>query len=245
MLLSPRELVRATVTLYRKEFWLFTGYAAWLLVPIAAFYFASALPPNPVTTTLLIVTVVLQLFVWLWILVCLMRATALLAVNKPVDHNLLSTQALRRIQPVLTVVFLQALIFIGGLLLLIVPSIIFWVWYSFSQIAAGLDDKRPLESLALSRSLVKGRFFQILWRLMAGPIVIALLYVSLSGLILILIAQPLGVEASMIFSDSPPLWVEIIQSIVDIFFIPLFLIYSVLLYQDLKSHPLEKASPVA
>ncbi|MEK7620294.1 MAG: hypothetical protein AAB413_03595 [Patescibacteria group bacterium] len=245
MLTSPRDLLRATIELYRKEFWLFLGYAAWLLVPAAAFYFAIALPPNPVTTVLIVVTVVLQLFVWLWIFVCLMRATALLLSNKPIDHDVLSTQALRRIQPVLAVVFLQALIVLGGTLLLIIPGIIFWVWYSLAQTAAGLDDKRPVESLTFSRALVQGRFTQVLWRLIAGPIVIGLLYAFVSGAILVILARLLGVDVSIIFSDAPPLWSQIVQSIVDIFFIPLFLIYTVLLYQDLKSHPLEKGDAVA
>ena len=216
------------------------GYAAWLLVPAAAFYFAIALPPNPVTTVLIVVTVVLQLFVWLWIFVCLMRATALLLSNKPIDHDVLSTQALRRIQPVLAVVSLQALIVLGGTLLLIIPGIIFWVWYSLAQTAAGLDDKRPVESLTFSRALVQGRFTQVLWRLIAGPIVIGLLCLRERSHPGNSLARLLGVDVSIIFSDAPPLWSQIVQSIVDIFFIPLFLIYTVLLYQDLKSHPLEK-----
>lgn len=244
MLSSARDLLSATIELYRKEFWLFLGYAAWLLVPAVAFYFAIALPPNPVTAVLIVVTVVLQIFVWLWILVCLMRATALLLANKPVDHDTLSTQALRRIQPVLAVAFLQALIVLGGTLLLIIPGVIFWVWYSLSQVASGLDDKRPVESLAFSRALVQGRFFATLWRLIAGPLVIGLLYAFFSGAILLILARLFGVDISVIFSNTPPLWSELIQSIVDIFFIPMFLIYTVLLYQDLKIHPLEKITTV-
>ena len=245
MLTSARDLLRETIELYTKEFWLFLGYAAWLLVPAAAFYFAIALPPNPVTAVLIVLTVILQLFVWLWILVCLMRATAQLTANKPVDHDVLTTQALKRIQPVLAVVFLQGLIVLGGTLLLIVPGILFWVWYSLAQVAAGLDDKRPIESLTFSRALVQGRFFATLWRLLAGPVVIGLLYAFLSGAILLVLARVFGVDVSVIFSDSPPLWAELVQSIVDIFFIPMFLIYTVLLYQDMKSHPLEKTELVA
>lgn len=244
MLTSARDLLRTTIELYQKEFWLFLGYTAWLLVPAAAFYFAINLPHNLVTTVLIVVTVVLQIFVWLWILVCLMRATALLTANKPIDHDVLSTQALRRIQPVLAVAFLQALIVLGGTLLFIIPGIIFWVWYSLAQVAAGLDDKRPVESLTLSHAMVQGRFFATLWRLIAGPLVIGLLYAFFIGAILIILARLLGVDISIVFSDSPPLWSELVQSIADIFFVPLFLIYTVLLYQDLKSHPLEKITTV-
>ena len=244
MLTSARDLLRGTIELYQKEFWLFLGYASWVLVPAAAFYFATALPLNPITFVLIVLTIMLQLFVWLWILVCLMRATAQLTANKPVDHDVLTTQSLKRIQPVLTVVFLQGLIVLGGTLLLIVPGILFWVWYSLAQVAAGLDDKRPIESLTLSRALVQGRFFAALWRLLAGPVVIGLLYAFLSGAILLILAHLFGVDVNVIFSDAPPLWAELVQSIVDIFFIPLFLIYTVLLYQDLKSHPVENAQRV-
>lgn len=245
MLSTPRDLLRAAIDLYRKEFWLFLGYTAWLLVPVATFYFAIALPPHPVTSVLIVVTIVLQIFIWLWILVCLMRATALLLANKPIDHAVLSTQALRRIQPVLIVVFLQALIVLGGALLLIIPGIIFWVWYSFAQVATGLDDKRPIESLTFSRALVQGRFFPTIWRLVAGLLVIGLLYAFFSGAILIILTRLFGVDISIVFSESPPLWSQLVQSVVDIFFIPLFLIYTVLLYQDLKSHPVEKTTIVA
>lgn len=244
MLTSPRDLLRTTFDLYRKEFWLFLGYAAWLLVPAAAFYFATELPPNPVTTALIVVTIVLQLFVWLWIFVCLMRATALLVANKTIDHGVLSTQAIRRIQPVLAVLFLQGLIVLGGTLLLIIPGIIFWVWYSLAQVASGLDDKRPIESLTFSRALVAGRFYATLWRLITGPLVIGLFYAFFSGAILILLALLLGIDIDIIFSETPPLWSKLVQSVVDIFFLPLFLIYTVILYQDLKSNPVEKASAV-
>lgn len=245
MLPSPRDLFRTTIELYRKEFWLFLGYAAWLLVPLAAFYFAEELPLNPVTTILIITTIILQLFVWLWLSVCLMKATVQIRAQKPVDQSSLSTLSLRRIQPLLCVLFLQGLIVLGGFLLLVIPSVIFWVWYSMAQVAVALDDKRPVEALAFSRSLVTGRFFAVLWRLLAGPVVIGLLYALTSGAILITLGAAFDIEPSLIFSETPPLWAKLIQSIIDIFFTPMFVIYSVLLYQDLKAHPVEKATPLA
>ncbi|MBI4435743.1 hypothetical protein HY630_03660 [Candidatus Uhrbacteria bacterium] len=245
MLLTPRELLQMTVALYRKEFWLFLGYAAWLLVPAAAFSFAIALPPNPVTTTLIIVTVVLQLFVWLWIIVCLMRATILLSEQKPIDHDLLSTQALQRIQPVLAVVFLQALLVFGGLLLLIIPSILFWTWYSLAHVAAGVDDRRPIEALAQSRSLVTGRFFSVLWRLVSGPVVITLGYGFLLATMLYGIALLFQLDTTQLLSDHPPLWENLVDIVVYVFMIPLYVIYLTLLYRNLKTTVLEKTSSVA
>lgn len=245
MLLSPRELLQATIELYRKEFWFFLSYAAWLVVPVAAFYFAMALPGNPVTTVLIIATAVLQLFVWLWITVCLMRATASLSMNQSVDPHTLSTQSLRRVQPLLAVWFLQSLIFIGGFLLLVVPAIIFWVWYGMAQMATGIDDRRPVEALTVSRALVRGRFLSALWRLIAGPIVITLLYGFVLAVILYAIALPLGIDTTLLFREDPPLWESLVDTVVSMFVTPLYIIYLTLLYLDLKKNPLVKAAPVA
>lgn len=242
MLLSPRELLQATIELYRKEFWLFLGYASWLVVPAAVFYFAMALPENPVTTVLIVVTAVLQLFFWLWITVCLMRATAALSMDKVVDPHVLSTQSLRRVQPLLAVWLLQSLIFIGGFLLLVIPAIIFWVWYGMAQMVTGVDDRRPIEALTISRSLVRGRFLSALWRLIAGPVVITLLYGFVLATILYAIALPLGIDTTLLFSEDPPVWESIVGTIVSMFVTPLYIIYLTLLYLDLKKNPLEKAA---
>lgn len=230
--------------MYQRECWLFLGYAAWLIVPMATFYLAIALPRNPFTVALIILAILLQLFIWLWISICLMKATVLLTVNSPIDYHTLSKESLRRIQPVLSVMFLQSLIFLGGFLLLIIPSIIFWVWYAMAQNSAAIDNKPVIESLSYSRQLVSGRFLVVLWRLVTGPLIIALLYAFVSGGLLLTLSSLLDTDISVVLGEDPPLWASLTQSIADVFFIPLFIIYSVLLYQDLKSHPVEKAAPV-
>jgi hypothetical protein len=192
-----------------------------------------------VTTVLIIVTVVLQLFFWLWISVCLMRATAALSNRQSVDPHILSTQSLRHIQPLLAVLFLQSLITIGGFLLLIVPAIIFWVWYGLAQVATAVDDRKPLESLAVNRSLVRGRFFACLWRLIAGPIVITLLYIFVLVVLLYGISLPLGLDTTLLLSDEPPLWESLVDTAVFMFVTPLYMIYPTLLYLDLKKNPLQ------
>ncbi len=245
MLLSPRELLRDSVRLFRAEFWMYVGYAAWLMVPIAAFYFASALPKGTVTTMLVIGTILAELFVSLWIAICLMRATQTLEAGHKLDVKIISQQSLRRIQPVLIVGFLQALIVLGGFLLLVIPAILFWVWYAFAQIGAAIDDQSPVAALSSSRALVRGRFFPVLWRLVAGPVVLWLLYAFTLASVLLLLSNVLGQDVAIMFSDARPLWVRLLDVIANLFVIPLFFIYTVLLYKNLKATPLEKVSPVA
>lgn len=59
------------------------------------------------------------------------------------------------------------LIVVGGLILLIIPAIIFGVWYSFSTFLV-LDKNLSIkEALRTSKLMVKGRFWKILGRLAA------------------------------------------------------------------------------
>lgn len=234
MLETPRDLLIRTFRLYRAQFWLFIGYAAWLLPPLAAFLILTSLPENPLTNTLAILAIFVQIFVSIWMAICIMKSVVLLEQKQVVDPNRLSVESLRRIHPVLIVAFLQILIIFGGLILFIVPAILFWVWYAHSQISTAVDNKRPLDALTYSRALVKGRFFPVLWRLIAGPIVIGLGYTFVLGFILLIIGTILGFDPVVILSDEPPLWTQLIESMGDIFVIPLLIIYSILLYTDLK-----------
>ncbi|KKW31265.1 MAG: hypothetical protein UY76_C0062G0006 [Candidatus Uhrbacteria bacterium GW2011_GWA2_52_8d] len=244
MLINPRELLRNTVCLYRAEFWMYVGYTAWLVVPTAAFYFASALPRGLATTVLIVLSILAQVFISLWMVVCIMRSTHMLASGQKIDLQKISQEAVRRIQPVLVVAFVQALIILGGVLMLIIPGILFWGWYAFAQLSAAIDDQRPIAALSASRALVQGRFFPVLWRLLAGPIVIGLLYAFILGFVLLFLSNLFGQDASLVFSETPPLWAQLIEVVADVFVIPLLVIYSVLLYGNLKTTALEKVGPV-
>jgi len=235
MTLSPRDLLVSTFSLYRAHFWLLIGYAAWMILPVAAFLILTNLPSHPWTPILVILTFFAQLFVMIWLAVCIMRVTVGVQQNHSVDPNEISAQALRRIQPVLATAVLQTLIVLGGTLLLIVPGIIFWGWYALAQTAAAVDEQPAMKALATSRSLVQGRFWYVLWRLIAGPFVIGLLYAFALGSVLILVATLFGQDPAGVFSEQPPLWAQLLESGGDVFVIPLFIIYSVLLYEHLKA----------
>ncbi|MBI4592142.1 hypothetical protein HY733_01725 [Candidatus Uhrbacteria bacterium] len=234
MLPTPRDLLRASFLLYRKHLWLFVGYAAWLVIPTVPLLLTPLIEDNLFTPFLVGVFFLAQIFIFLWLTVCIMRTTVALNEHKPVEASVISSEALRRIQPVLIVAFFQVVIFFGGLLLLIIPGILFWGWYALAQISAGVDDRRPIEALTHSRSLVQGRFFAVLWRLIGGPVIIVLCYAFTLGLLLYGVAGILGLDATILFSQDPPLWQNLIQTATDVFVIPLYVVYSTLLYLALK-----------
>lgn len=249
MLATPRDLILATIRLYRANFWLMIGYAAWILLPLAIVLIVPQLAlKSEMTMIIMIPTTLVELFVLLWVAICLMRAVTHLSKNEAVDPAQVSREALKRIQPVLVIAILQIFIVVGGFLLLVIPAVVFFVWYAFAQPAAAIDQKRPMEALSSSRTLVAGRFFPVLWRLITGPIIIMLVYTFLLGLILFVFSLIFGVAPEAVFAQEPPMWARIIDTIAQVFVLPLYIIYATLVYLDLKktkTQPLDEPAPVA
>ena len=72
------------------------------------------------------------------------------------------------------VYFLVMLAVIGGFILLIVPGIIFGIWYSFTGYTLVMEGKKGTEALAASKAYVKGRTGQVVYKfLFIGLITIA------------------------------------------------------------------------
>lgn len=96
-----------------------------------------------------------------------------------------------------------------GFLLLVIPGIIFAVWFSFSQFILISEGLGVRASLAKSKKLVKGRFWQVLGRLIVFALTIGLFQIFLS-------------------------LVPFVGGIASLFFTPLFILPSYLLYKELS-----------
>lgn len=75
-------------------------------------------------------------------------------------------EALRFILSYIFITILTALAVVGGLILLIIPGIMFMVWFSFAPYVLINEEKRGTEALSRSRELVRGRFWQVAVRLL-------------------------------------------------------------------------------
>ncbi len=58
---------------------------------------------------------------------------------------------------------LVVLVFYGGLFMLVVPGIIFMIWFSFSAIIAALEGDRGFDALLKSKAYVAGKWWTIFW----------------------------------------------------------------------------------
>jgi hypothetical protein len=234
-MLPALDLLSRTYSLYKKHLWLYLGYAAWLLVPFAAFVILTFLPDHPAVLVAGILVSILELFLAIWLSLIFIRITAAIATRKPIDLQKTQKETLKLITSSVRIMLLQLIVFLGGLILFIVPGIVFGIWYAFSQQALVLDNKKDLEALSTSKALYKGRFLKLFWRLLFGPLCLAIIYSMVIGLIITIVAVAAGIDPIALYENNTlPLWVDIFEVIGEIFFVPLFAIYITLLYLHIK-----------
>lgn len=115
---------------------------------------------------------------------------------------------------------LVGFITLGGFLLLIVPGIIFAVWFSLAVFILIAEDLKGMNALLKSREYVKGKWGGVLWRLFfigALFLIISLVPALIFGLLKI------------------PFVSEISSFIIGLFLTPLVMTYSFLVYSNLKA----------
>lgn len=137
----------------------------------------------------------------------------------------------RFIWPIIYTSLLVMLIILGGTILLIIPGIIFSVWYVFAYYAVIFEEKKGYEALKTSKALVTGRWWGTLWRLIApgifyGFLAAILSYAVATGLSLIF-------QASMLFAVVNGFCTSVISSLVA----PLSALAIILLYLSAKKEP--------
>ena len=243
---SPIELLFESIAFYKEYFWILLGYTAWMIVPIVAYFILSFFPTEqPIVWIASVFVSFVELLIAFWIGIILTIVISKLLTKQKLDIQALQTQTVLLIRPVVLVSILHLLIVLGGALLLIIPGIIFLVWYSFSHLAVILDEQFGTHALTFSRNLIRGRFFRTTYRLLCGPLVIGFFYSVIMGVLFLLIARLTGENiVELLIRETSPVWITTIESIGEIFMIPLMAIYMILLYIDLRLNPLEKSDKV-
>ncbi len=177
----------------------------------------------------------------LWVSLRLMLVMLKLEQGQtPSDAQGDADKAWKLIWPLALVAIFQTLIMFGCFLLFIVPGIYFAIVLSFSQICLVDQDKRGMQALAASRDLVRGRWWAVLWRELAGMLFFGIGLLALLLLIFMLLGLVTGQARMLMFLQSPtpdPLFsgtTDLIQSMLQAAFIPLFLGFNIKLYRLLQ-----------
>lgn len=230
-MMSVIELLRLTIAIYRKNFGLYFGYAAWLLIPTAVVAFLTTTLERDQELIALVGQIVLVILsIWVWIILTLV--TAKIIHRDKLNMAELSQSAWQLMLPVILVSLIVGIIEVVGFILLIIPGVIFMVWYAFAALEVILHGKRGMAALKESRELSRGKFWRVLWRLLAGPAILTLVY-AIFSLVLISSVEYLTSGTITLFEASPSLAAQLLSSITDTFVLPLFVIYPILLYVDL------------
>lgn len=237
---SIPDLLRASVLLYRSHAKLFVGYASWLLLSYAAIVLATLIPNEGVRMGLGIAIQLADGLLWLWISVIMVVLVRQIERKKEIDTNVVPLYALSVLGSYAWVGILQALTIAGGLLLFVVPGVILLIWFGFAPQALLLDGKTGLDALSASRDLAKGRFWATAKIQLGGPILCFGAYLGALAAVYFLIARLTHVPLDVIFGENPPLWADMLETVGNIFLLPLLSIYGVLAYREMKGVDISK-----
>jgi hypothetical protein len=148
-------------------------------------------------STVFIPTLALVLGFLVWSL--LIKATVVVSVSRVISGEGLEVKetlkvAWRKLGRYFLTNLLTSLIMVIGYILLIVPGVVFTVWYSFSQYIVITQDVGPIQALKASKKLVSGRFWPVFGRLFGITVFFLVLQIVLSSIRLV------GPIAALLFS---------------------------------------------
>lgn len=252
MLIPAGQIINKSFALYRDNFRLFAKYLLILFVPnlLLVILFGSLTEQilQSMSSTQNFLMAIFSLLVYFFMLIVSIAFIRVISNRyegkvggEPMQEI---KKSLASIWPVIWVLILSALAIFGGFILLIIPGIIFSVWFAFSIYAIVLDGKTGGQALKFSKHLVQGRWFGVLWRLLAPAFVFGFMIILLQGVFTALNVfvavssdSPLGYVVNMLF-----LLISVVLSVAAI---PLSTAAPTILYHELKKTTDEMPIPPA
>ncbi|MCX6718137.1 MAG: hypothetical protein NTY81_00835 [Candidatus Staskawiczbacteria bacterium] len=218
MLLPVVELFKKSFDAYYKKIWTYAGIilfgfiGALVLLPAGLIGFLISYWPfqrRDFNITIILVDVLLGLVgILICIIFSLWSKTALYCAVKDTALKFKASLEVgwQKIASFFWISLLVGLATLGGLILLIIPGIIFAIWFCFSMFVYIDEGAKGTSALKRSKQLVQGYWWPIFGRL----VVIFVVAILLS-------------------------WIKFFGTIINIFFVaPFTIVFLYALYQDLK-----------
>lgn len=239
MLITASEIVEKSWELYKKNWRVLVPYLLLLLVPsvvlavlgVISFFLTAYVPSSALINNVIILVIVAAAVVFaLWVSIALALTLKKIAQGQPLENWRTSfNSSSRYLGPVILTSILVAIIVFAGTLLLIIPGIIFGVWYAFTFYQVVFEDKTGAAALAESKKLVVGRWWAILWRLFLPAAVFTLILLLANYILNLPFYFIFGLDSNLIDIAE-----KIISALVNIVVSPLTALASVLLYFSAK-----------
>lgn len=203
-------LFRQSFKTYQEKFWILITLA---LIPFVLniFFGAASLPTENLPLSLL--KMLLAGFVGIW-----SGAALYVAIGEKATVIEAYQRSLVKFLPYFGAYVLVGLIIFGGLVLFIVPGVVFAIWFCLALFAVVFEKDKGFNALFKSRAYIKGREFDVLSRI-AAFILFYLAVILIASLMI------------FVFGEATARW---LTSLLFVFVSPLGIIYLFFIYQSLK-----------
>ncbi len=216
---SPIDLIKKSFEIFfKKENFIYFVKIYSVLLPSVIFQFflgslfdpQTSLPKNSWATGLFVIIVLINIFLGILVAVAGIKAVGQVVKNEKLDIKNTFSIGWKRYWKFLLLSILLAFIIGFGGILIIIPGIVFLVWYAFSKFILIEEKTGILIALGRSKNLVQGKFWRVFGRLFVFGV--------FSGLVSILVSL-----------------VPYVGSVITALAGPLFILPSYLLYKELSA----------
>ncbi|HAZ28881.1 MAG TPA: hypothetical protein DCY48_03865 [Candidatus Magasanikbacteria bacterium] len=250
MLISTKDIIVQSIHLYQKNYKLFFRYLGLLAIPtvfltLLGFLFKLSSPERFWTNIIIFLALSIAVYiVSLWLSLALTRVIALRQEQKqPQDIPSELKFASSILGTAIAVSLLIGIIVLGGIILFLIPGIIFAIWFAFSLYAVILDNQKAIPALKTSKHLVSGRLGAVFVRLLVPNLLFGIVLLAFQYIIQL----PLTSLSEAIFSSQTGIFAGTLAaaalgSVAGLFLTPLSIAAPVILYMNLQKNPIEKTN---
>lgn len=240
MLKPGLQIVSESWHLYKKDWRQYIPYLLAIFVPTlilsilgtVSTYLQLYSPASALVSSIVILVIfAASIVLTLWAGIGLVKAIAASLAGQTTAWKDNFSSSNHLIWPAFYTSLLTSLIVLLGGLLLIIPGIIFAIWYSFTYYAVILDNVRGMEALRVSKAAVKGQWWSVLWRWLVIAAILGLLGLAIN--ILVIAVTSLFPVAGFLKATLASL----LTSLVGAALTPLSVAASVILYLNVKQNP--------
>ena len=247
MLISLTELFSQSFEKYSKHFAKTFPYLAIILASLLLRYGVGYLGvelaytrlSNFLSDLIVLILLIIVFILGFWGTVAFTKVAQNLDKNQPLlpfKQQFLNIK--KYLIPVFLVSFISIFLIALGGILLVIPGVIFFVWYYFSNYIVIFEDQKVFASLTDSKKLIVGRWWAMAWRITVPKVIFSLLSGLAGKAILALFV--------VIVSPSPIIYdlaFEFIVGLVSILMLPLFVWQDITLYYSAKENLPQLATP--
>lgn len=236
-MLSPRKLLSSSWAIYKKHYKFFIKFClTWIgmfiatSIPVAVCLIIGPLTQNLVLIILGFILALPVIYVGIWFAVILIRINKQIidTDSTPSIRLLFKKESRKGVMGYIGLSLLTGIIILGGIILFVIPGIIFAIWFALAGYVLVIEGKSIKSSLVASKKLVRGRWWKTLWYFFYGGIIQFACY-FLVGVIVAIIGGYLGQALDFIG-----------RVILGFIWTPLLGLYMYRIYEQFKAHPVQK-----